>query len=268
MSLTEFNAMLRDRSYVEGGTDPSSSDALEFKALFGDNKNVMRWVARMAQMYAVERNELSLKKPVAEKKAEKKPTEDVSDKKLKAVKKEGGKKAQDLAGMAEMGSSFQQATLVEPEGRMDLLEVALEAMNAPVEPDCEERKGGAGGVAKILLSATDHAFSCIIHVPQEYTHPANAELNPRGYSILATDWAEAAFSTLPGDGKGVKYLLQTPTLVKATYKPQPDLGRYTLKAKDAVSGASFAFLRERNLVVDNDSSDDEYIFGDDDMPGI
>eukprot|EP01064_Diplonema_japonicum_P031112 TRINITY_DN5469_c0_g2_i1.p1 TRINITY_DN5469_c0_g2~~TRINITY_DN5469_c0_g2_i1.p1 ORF type:complete len:286 (+),score=95.24 TRINITY_DN5469_c0_g2_i1:42-860(+) len=272
MSLSDFNTKLWLKSYVEGGVEPTQTDAAEFKALFGDNKNVMQWVSRMASMYAVERNELEIQKPAVLKKTEKstpEPQRDgASEKKIKAVKKEGGKKAQDLAGMSEMGSSFQQANLVEPEGKMELLEVALAAMNVPVEPDAEERKGGADGVAKILLTATDTAFACIIHVPTEYTDPSNTELNPRGYSISAVNWAKAAFSTLPGDGKGIEYLTQTPTLVKAVYKPQPDLGRYTLKAKDAVSGASFAFLREKNLVVDDDSDDEEYVFGDDDMPGV
>eukprot|EP00659_Diplonema_papillatum_P004466 gene4466-6923_t len=188
---------------------------------------------------------------------------DHSEKKIKAVVKEGGKKGQDLTGMAEMGSLFQQANLTEPEGKMDLLEMALEAMNKEVDPEGEERKGGAAGVAKILLSGNDDMFCAIVHVPEQFTV---AEKNERQYAVSAEEWAKAAFTTLPGDGQGAEYLTSSPTLVKIVYKKDAEKGRYPGKAKDNVSGASFAFLRSKSLVLDDDS-DDEMIFGDDDMPG-
>eukprot|EP01064_Diplonema_japonicum_P006872 TRINITY_DN1469_c0_g1_i3.p1 TRINITY_DN1469_c0_g1~~TRINITY_DN1469_c0_g1_i3.p1 ORF type:complete len:216 (+),score=96.27 TRINITY_DN1469_c0_g1_i3:71-649(+) len=190
---------------------------------------------------------------------------DHSEKKLKAVIKEGGKKGQDLAGMSDMGSCFQQANLVEPEGQMDLLEMAFEAMNKVVDPEAEERRGGAGEVAKILLSATNDKFVSIVHVPENFT---SADKNERQYEISAIDWAKAAFATLPGDGKGAEFTVETPTLVKVVYTKDTEAGRYPEKAKDNVSGASFAWLRSKSLVLDDDDSDDEFVFGDDDMPGI
>eukprot|EP01062_Namystynia_karyoxenos_P009619 TRINITY_DN1339_c0_g1_i2.p2 TRINITY_DN1339_c0_g1~~TRINITY_DN1339_c0_g1_i2.p2 ORF type:complete len:192 (+),score=97.00 TRINITY_DN1339_c0_g1_i2:87-662(+) len=189
-----------------------------------------------------------------------------SEKKLKAVKKEGGKKAQDLAGMADMGSLFQQAMLQEPAGDMELLKIALEAMNVEVDSAAEERKGGAGGVAKILISAGDDKLAVIVHVPEMFTK-SDAEGNVRGYEISAADWLEAALSNLPGDGKGAEVIERSPTIASATYVNDPEHGRFVLKAKDAVSGASFAFLRSKSLVVDDDDSE-EMVFGDDDMPGF
>eukprot|EP01059_Diplonema_ambulator_P030774 TRINITY_DN53_c0_g1_i1.p2 TRINITY_DN53_c0_g1~~TRINITY_DN53_c0_g1_i1.p2 ORF type:complete len:193 (+),score=105.66 TRINITY_DN53_c0_g1_i1:92-670(+) len=190
---------------------------------------------------------------------------DFSEKKIKAVEKEGGKKGQDLAGMSEMGLCFQQANLVEPCGHMELMEMAFAAMNKEVDPEAEERRGGAGEVAKILLSADIDRFCAIIHVPEQFT---SAEKNDRQYEISAIDWAKAAFATLPGDGKGVEFTVETPTLVKAVYTKDPDAGRYPEKAKDNVSGASFGWLRSKQLVLDDDSDSDEMVFGDDDMPGI
>ena len=193
-------------------------------------------------------------------------TSTASEKKIRAVKKEGGKKGQDLAGMSDLGSKFGLANLVEPEGDMELLTLAFEAMNAEVDPEGEERRGGAGGVGKILVSATDAKFACIVHVPEVFTTPEHPE-NPHNYNVSAIEWFEASFATLPGDQQGHVVLEKSKNLVKAIYNPDPEKGRYTLKAKDAVIGSSFAFLRSKNLVVDDDS-DDEIVFGDDDMPGF
>ena len=184
---------------------------------------------------------------------------------MRAVIKEGGKKAQDLAGLADMGSLFQLANLVEPEGDLELASKALDAMNVKVDPAAEERKGGADKVAKIILSANDAKFCCIVDVP-EYLTKADDPENTRKIAVTAQDWYKAAFSTLPGDAQGAEIVSESTTRVKAIYKPDPEKGRYTLKAKDAVIGASFTFLKSKQLVIDDDS-DDEFIFGDDDMPG-
>jgi len=188
----------------------------------------------------------------------------VSEKKMKAILKEGGKKGQDLAGMMAMGTLFQQAVLSEPAGNLELMEKALGEMNKNCDPEAEERRGGAAEVAKILLSADEENFSCIVEVPEMYT---SADKNERGYAFTAPQWAEAAFSTLPGDAKGHEFVSKTDTLCKITYKKDAENGRYPGKAKDNVSGASFAFLRTHSLVPADEDSDDEMVFGDDDMDG-
>jgi len=191
---------------------------------------------------------------------------EISAKQMKALLKEGGKKGQDLAGMEAMGTLFQQAVLTEPQGDLELMEKALEAMNQPVDPEGEERRGGAADVAKILLSVDpkDQILSCIIEVPEKFTV---AEKNERGYAYTAEEWAAAAFATLPGDAKGEEYVVKSATLCKIVYKRDTENGRYPGKAKDNVSGASFAWLRSKSLVPADDDSDDEMVFGDDDMDG-
>ena len=188
-----------------------------------------------------------------------------TEKKIKAVKKEGGKKGQDLEGMAAMGSLFQQAVMTESDGKMDLLEMAFEAMNQEVDPEGEERRGGGKDVAKILLTSNDESFAAIVHIPEQFT---KEDGNERGYAFSAKDWAEAAFGSLPGDGKGAEFIETSDTLCKVLYKKDAEAGHYPQKAKDAVSGASFAWLRTKSLVCDDDDSDDDFVFGDDDMPGI
>jgi hypothetical protein len=194
-----------------------------------------------------------------------------SDKKVKAVKKEGGKKGQDLAGMGEMGSLFQQAVLMESAGNMEFMEMALKSMNTPVDPEGEERRGGAQNIAKILISSSDDILSVIVDVPHFFTKASeeNKELgNTCDVEMDARVWLTAACNTLPKDdsGNGVELVgEQSVTKAAMSYKNDPDKDRFVLKAKDAVSGASFLFLREKSLILEDDS--DEMIFGDDDMPG-
>merc|ERR1712060_712478 len=100
--------------------------------------------------------------------------------------------------------------LTEPAGDMGLLEIALDAMNVKVDPSAEERKGGADGVAKILISSGDDMLSVIVDVPEMFTSK-DAEGNTRGYEISAADWLKAALATLPGDGKGAEISMETKT---------------------------------------------------------
>lgn len=75
---------------------------------------------------------------------------------MKKVVKEGGKKAQDIIGMADMGGLKFFCTFIETaEGDLRLLDVSMDAMNVEVEPDSEERKGGSGEIGKVLISQSE-----------------------------------------------------------------------------------------------------------------
>lgn len=41
----------------------------------------------------------------------------------------------------------------------------MDGANAEIAPDSEERKGGAGGLAKVLLSASVERLALHFHVP-------------------------------------------------------------------------------------------------------
>merc|ERR1719326_2748960 len=90
-------------------------------------------------------------------------------KKLKAAVKEGGKKGQDVAGVADMGGlDFFCTTIDTAEGDMTLLRAAMDAMNKEVDPEGEERKGGAGHVGKVLVSSSEKvAVSVVVYVPAD-----------------------------------------------------------------------------------------------------
>merc|ERR1719473_1920280 len=92
----------------------------------------------------------------------------VHEKKLKVVKKEGGKKGAEIAGAGDMGGiEFFTTTCETPEGDPRLVEIVCQEMNAPVDPAAEETKGGSGHVAKMLLSACDAQLALVAYVPAD-----------------------------------------------------------------------------------------------------
>jgi hypothetical protein len=56
-------------------------------------------------------------------------------------------------------------------------------MNAPVDEGAEERKGGAGGLGKMLLSAGEKVLAIVCHVPKALQE-SNAAFNLK-------EWVEA-----------------------------------------------------------------------------
>merc|ERR1719149_392813 len=89
------------------------------------------------------------------------------EKKIKVVKKEGGKKGSELAGAADMGGIEYFTTTAEtPEGDSRLLEIVNQEMNAEIDPAEEETKGGSKHVAKCVLSAGDKQLAIVTYVPK------------------------------------------------------------------------------------------------------
>lgn len=75
---------------------------------------------------------------------------------MKKVIKEGGKKAQDIIGMADMGGLKFFCTFIETaEGDLRLLDASMDAMNVEVDPESEERKGGSGEIGKVIISQSE-----------------------------------------------------------------------------------------------------------------
>jgi hypothetical protein len=69
------------------------------------------------------------------------------------------------------GVKFFHVALETPGDDMSLLEVALEGMNAEVDEAAEERKGGAGHLGKMLLSAGPSKVILIAHVRAQRPPP-------------------------------------------------------------------------------------------------
>jgi len=180
------------------------------------------------------------KKTKAEKEAEQAAKD--AEKKIKAVKKEGGKKGQDVEGMNAMGCKGFNVNLMEPNGNMEFLSMAFEAMNVHVDPSAEERKGGAGPFPKMVISAGEKEMSALLHVPEEAK-----EL------ITLETWAEKVFGFM-----NLPYEKLNDTTIKMHCMADENANRFPLKDRDVLIGTSFDYLKELKLVIDDDSDEEDY----------
>eukprot|EP01104_Vermistella_antarctica_P004659 TRINITY_DN1507_c0_g1_i1.p2 TRINITY_DN1507_c0_g1~~TRINITY_DN1507_c0_g1_i1.p2 ORF type:complete len:197 (+),score=86.42 TRINITY_DN1507_c0_g1_i1:36-593(+) len=173
----------------------------------------------------------------------------IPKKQLAAVKKEGGKKAQDLVGMSELGGiNFFHVTMNEceakgDEGPFDRLAVALAAMNVEVDEKADDRKGGAGNLGKILLSAGKDRLAVLMHVPEELA---------KKHDFDADEWLTTCLKSV--DGVIVGKTEEGWTKAESVAGGE----KFPLKERDVVIGAGFDYLKAKGLVLD-ESSDDDYV---------
>ena len=65
------------------------------------------------------------------------------------------------------GLEFFCTTIESPDGDIELLRLAMEAMNAQPKPDDEERKGCSGHVGKMIFSAGADQLALVAYVPAD-----------------------------------------------------------------------------------------------------
>jgi hypothetical protein len=160
---------------------------------------------------------------------------------VKACVKEGGKKGQDLAGMSDMGGvKFFHCAVVKPDGSLPLLAKVLAGMNREVDPSADDRKGGAGGIGKMVLSAGRDQVAVACHVP--------AALEDQ---LTAVEWLEAVLKPMGGEVVG-----QNGGIVYAVAKGDQSKEMFPLKMRDAGINSGFEVLKGKRLVVDDESDDD------------
>merc|ERR1712151_758928 len=183
------------------------------------------------------------------------PTEDELKKqradKLKKVIKEGGKRGVEIEGAADMGGLQFFCTSVElPEGDVEMLMESMKAMNAESDPTEEERKGGSGKIGKMIFSAGTEQLAVVAYVPEAKQSELSCEewlktvLNDFGGKIVSTG-KEVSTGFVKADG---------------------DKGVFPLKIREPMIIAANNFLRKKGLFPEDDSDDDEMVFGDDDFP--
>eukprot|EP00389_Voromonas_pontica_P008763 GDKH01013328.1.p2 GENE.GDKH01013328.1~~GDKH01013328.1.p2 ORF type:complete len:178 (+),score=72.12 GDKH01013328.1:74-607(+) len=166
----------------------------------------------------------------------------MSDKQVKAALKEGGKKGVDLAGIRDMGGvSFFTVCVDSPEGNMDLLKSVLEGMNKEVDETAEERKGGAGDIAKVIISAGAEQLGFICHVPKALAEKVTKE-----------QWLEILMKPFGGEVVHEEGDEVTGVIIKK----DADANKFPLKMRDDLVGQSFAFLREKSVVPPANDDDD------------
>merc|ERR1739838_28041 len=226
-------------------------------------KNIPGVSAVETQTYTLE--EVKLNKKDIKKKQEKKekdaasaaqdapkPPEDPA-KKLKKVVKEGGKRGVEIEGAADMGGlQFFCTSVDEPEGDIALLLESVKAMNAKSDPTEEERKGGSGHIGKMIFSAGTEQLAIAAYVPTEKQDALSCE-----------EWIKATMASHSGE-----LLTSTADVCTGRVKADGDKNIFPLKIREPMILEANNFLRKKGLFPDNDSDDDEMVFGDDDFPSM
>merc|ERR1712084_18508 len=190
-------------------------------------------------------------------KAEAEPTPEELEKakkdKLKKVKKEGGKRGVEIEGAADMGGLQFFCTSVDlPEGDLDMLVESVKAMNEKSDPTEEERKGGSGHIGKMVFSAGTEQLAVVAYVPEDKQGELSCE-----------EWLAQVLSLFSGTvetkGKDVS---------SGFVKANADKGIFPLKIREPMILEANNFLRKKGLFPEDDSDDDEMVFGDDDFPSM
>lgn len=190
-------------------------------------------------------------KKKVEKTPEEKMIERRSDEKvIKAVKKEGGKMGQDIIGVSEMGGlEFFCTKIDQPEGDLELAKICLEAMNKEVEPDSEERRGGAGPVGKMLFAPGVSQLAVIAKIPED-----------KKGKLDVGDWMKNVMDAIKGEVVEAKDDFAT-GIVKA----DSTKGIFPVKIYPDGIQAAVMYLRAKGLFPEDDDDSDDQCYGDDDF---
>jgi hypothetical protein len=141
------------------------------------------------------------------------------------------------------GVKFFSLAVETPEGDAAVLDVVLEGMNAEVDEASEERKGGAGAIGKLLLSAGDKTLAMVCHVPKALQEEKKEQFNMK-------EWIDAVVAAT-----GATIDSQTDELVKFHADGDAAAERFPLKLRDAGQAAAIAYIRSKGLIPDEDSDD-------------
>jgi len=136
----------------------------------------------------------------------------------------------------------------EPKGSMEHLKLCMEGANKKVDPDGDDRKGGADDLGKIFFSASDDKLVIVAHVPKE--------LNEKATLAEYMGAVCAPLGLTPKPLEGTMENADASDMMVAECTGDPDANRYPLKMRDVAIGAGFDFLRAKGLILDDDSGDD------------
>merc|ERR1712000_588045 len=132
----------------------------------------------------------------------------------------------------------------------ELLVESLKAMNVEPEEGEEERKGCSGHIGKTIFSCGPGQLAVVAFVPEDKLVALNCE-----------EWLKATLA--PFQGEVVKSDKQICT---GRVLANPDKGVFPLKIREPMILEANNFLRKRGLFPEDNSDDDDMVFGDDDFP--
>jgi hypothetical protein len=144
--------------------------------------------------------------------------------------------------MVDMGGiKFFCVTMEKCLGEMSLVEKAIEGANKVVDEEADDRKGGAGDIGKIFLSANDQRCAVIAHVPKALGKEKD---------LVLKEWVEATVA-----GLDAIYIDESEEIIKLELPANPEKERFPLKMRDLAINQGFAYLKMKQLVLDESSSD-------------
>lgn len=196
------------------------------------------------------------KKKADKKNEPKEPDAKAIEKLHKKCMKEGGKKGQDIVGLSEMGGvSFFHVSLDSPDGNFDNMEICLAGFNKPVDENADDRKGGAGLLGKFLFSYNLERLIYVCHLPKKVADEKE---------VTAQEWFDIVNNSCKGEVVSTTETEEGGVIIRGQVKADPENNRYPIKMRDEAISISYQWLCKRQLVLAEDSSDDE-CYGDDDF---
>jgi len=178
------------------------------------------------------------------------PMSEPNEKQMKAAFKEGGKRGIEMEGASLAGLVWMNVAVHEAAGDAALLKEVIRGMNQEVDENAEDRKGGAGDIAKLVLSAGDDKLALRNHVPEKLVA-----------TLTAKEWMEFVVEKLGG-----KVTEASDSDAAGEVPLDEDKGRFPLKMRDEGIAVSIELLRGKGVFPeDSDDDDEEYIYGDDDL---
>jgi len=226
----------------------------EFKAVLGQ-VNLCGGAAKGAapKQEAKGKDKKEEKKEEGEKQLTPEELEKAKKDKLKKVIKEGGKRGVEIEGAADMGGLQFFCTSVDlPQGDLDLLVESMKAMNIKSDPTEEERKGGSGHIGKMIFSAGTEQLAVVAYVPEE-----------KQKDLSCSEWIKAVLGS-----QGGKVKSESKDVCAGFVTTNSDKGIFPLKIREPMILEANNFLRKKGLFPEDDSDDDEMVFGDDDFPSM
>jgi len=189
-------------------------------------------------------------------KKEAKPKGPKLNKTQKAAQKEGGKKGQDLSGMCDIGGmTYFTVVMQDCGGEWDLLQLAMDGANKEVDPDGDDRKGGAHELIKCFMDIAPDSSEVrmLVNGKKSICEAKGLSMTDWLNVFLADDMVLGEIVSTEEDGDW-----QT---IKAICKKNEEKELFPLKQRDAAINASFRHLKSLSLVA-SDSSGSEQDMGD------
>merc|ERR1740116_370599 len=125
-------------------------------------------------------------------------------------------------------------------------------MNEKVDETAEERRGGSGHIGKMIFSAGAEQLAVVAYVPEE-----------KRSALCCEEWLKAVLDSQKGE-----FMKASPDVCIGRVKTNADKGVFPLKIREPMILEANNFLRKKGLFPEDDSDDDEMVFGDDDFPAM